>query len=146
LFWPQLAWLLARRAEQSTGSTSAPEQPAVIEAYKPFVAAGNIEMRLRGGDYVIRAGTDEHIRVSFAGNAGNAGAEVATNGTRASLSITDTPHNNFRATVEVPSRADLTVHVTGGNVEIAGITGNKDIDSTAGNVGISISNANDYLQ
>ena len=101
-------------------------------------------MRLSGGDYVIRAGTDEHIRVSFAGNAGNAGAEVTTNGTRASLSITDTPHNNFRATVEVPSTADLTVHVTGGNVEIAGITGNKDIDSTAGNVGISISNANDY--
>src|SRR5215472_15806005 len=130
------------RPEQVSSST--PEQPSVIKADKPFVAAGNIEMRLSGGDYIIRAGTDEHIRVSFGGNTGNAAAEVTTTGTRANLSITHTPHSNFRATVEVPATVDLTVHLTGGNVEIARITGNKDIDSTAGNVGISISNANDY--
>ena len=131
------------RPEQSPVSSPIAEQPAVIKADKPFVAAGNIEMRLSGGDYVIRAGTDEHIRVSFGGNTGNAAAEVTTNGTRANLSITDTPHSNFRATVEVPATADLTVHLTGGNVQIARVTGNKDINSTAGNVAISISNAND---
>jgi hypothetical protein len=130
--------------EQSPGSSAKPEQPAVIKADKPFVAAGNIEMRLSGGDYIIRAGTDEHIRVSFAGNTGNAAAELTTSGTRANLSIKDTPHSNFRATVEVPATSDLTVHLTGGNVEIARITGNKDINSTAGNVTISIPNANDY--
>jgi fibronectin type 3 domain-containing protein len=132
------------RPEQSPVSSSTPEQPPVIKADKPFVAAGNIEMRLSGGDYIIRAGTDEHIRVSFGGDTGNAAAEVTTSGTRANLSITDTPHSNFRATVEVPATADLTVHLTGGNVEIARITGNKDINNTAGNVAISISNANDY--
>ena len=98
-------------------------------------------MRLSGGDYIIRASTDEHIRVSFGGNAA---AEVTTSGTRANLSITDTPHSNFQATIEVPATADLTVHLTGGNLEISKITGSKEIDSTAGNVGISISNTNDY--
>jgi hypothetical protein len=132
------------RPEQSPGSSSTAEQSPVVKADKPFSAGGNIEMRLSGGDYVIRASTDEHIRVSFGGNTGNAAAEVTTSGTRANLSITDTPHSNFRATVEVPATVDLTVHLTGGNLEIARITGSKDIDSTAGNVVISIPNANDY--
>jgi hypothetical protein len=132
------------RPEPSTASSAIPEQPSVVKADKPFVAAGNIEMRLSGGDYIIRAGTDEHVRVSFGGNTGNAAAEVTTNGTRANVSITDTPHSNFRATVEVPATVDLTIHLTGGNLEIGRITGNKDIDSTAGNVGVSISNTNDY--
>jgi len=131
-------------SEQSRGGSSATDQPPVIKADKPFVATGNIEMRLSGGDYIIRASTDEHIRVSFGGNTGKAAAELTTDGTRANLSITDTPNGNFRATVEVPATADLTVHLTGGNLEIGGITGNKDINSTAGNVTIAIANANDY--
>jgi len=125
-------------------SCSRPDQPPVVKADKPFAATGSIEMRLENGDYVIRAAPDERIRISFGGNAGNAVAELAINGTHANLAIGDTPHNNFRATVEVPEAADLAVHLTGGNLEIAAITGNKEIDSQAGNIGISIPAPNDY--
>ena len=116
----------------------------VMKADKPFAAAGSIEMQLDGGDYTIRASPDEHIRVSFAGNAGNAAADLGTSGTHANLAIRDTPHSNFQAIVEVPATVDLTVHLSAGNLEIAAITGNKDIDSKAGNVGIAIPNSNDY--
>ncbi len=122
----------------------APDQPSVIKADKPFAAAGSIDMQLASGDYAIRASPDEHIRVSFAGNIGNATADLGTTGTHANLAVRDTPHNNFRATVEVPATADLTLHLTAGNLELAAIAGNKDIDSKAGNVEISIPNANDY--
>ena len=128
--------------EQAPATTL--EQPPAMKIDKPFAAGGSIEMQLGGGDYTIRAGPDERIRVSFAGTAGTATADLQTSGTRANLAIKDTPHNNFRATVEVPATADLTVHLSGGNLEIAAITGNKDIDSKAGNVGISVPNANDY--
>ena len=102
-------------------------------------------MQLDGGDYIIRAGHDERIRVSFEGNTGNAAAELTTSGLRANLAIRDTPHSNFRATIEVPASADLAVRLTGGNLQIAAIAGNKDIDSKAGNVEISIPNATDYV-
>jgi hypothetical protein len=125
-------------------SSPKPDQPPVIKVDKPFAAGGSIEMQLDGGDYVIRASADEHIRVSFAGNTANAAADLATNGTRANLAIKDTPHSNFRATVEVPATADVTVHLSGGNLEVGTITGNKDIDSKAGNVAISVANFNDY--
>jgi len=134
--------LLAAIAGASCASK--PELPPVIKADKPFAAGGSIEMQLDGGDYIVRAGQDERIRVSFAGNTGNAAADLGANGMHANLAIRDTPHSNFRATVEVPATADLTVHLTGGNLQVAAITGNKDIDSKAGNVEISIPNSNDY--
>ena len=124
--------------------SSTPDQPEAVKVEKPFAAAGSIEMQLESGDYVVRAAPDEHIRVSFAGNAGNAVAELAATGTHANLAIRETPHNNFRATIEVPKAADLAVHLIGGNLQIAAITGNKEIDSKAGNVEISIPNPNDY--
>ena len=136
--------LLAAVALGSCSSSSGPDQPPVMKVDKPFAAAGKIEMQLAGGDYVIRAGAGEHIRVSFAGNTGNATVDLATDGAHANLAIRDTPHSNFRATVEVPATADLTVHLAAGNLEVAAITGNKDIESTAGNVGISIPSSNDY--
>jgi hypothetical protein len=116
----------------------------IVKVEKPFAAAGSIEMQLESGDYVVRAATDERIRVSFGGNTGNAVAELATNGTHANLTIRDTPHNDFRVTIEVPQVADLAVHLTGGNLQVAAITGNKEIDSKAGNVEISIQSPNDY--
>jgi hypothetical protein len=123
---------------------SVPDQAPVVKADKPFAAAGSIEMQLEGGSYTVRAAPDEHIRVSFAGNPGNAAADLTTTGTHASLAVTNTPHNNFRATIEVPATVDLTVRFSGGNLEIGGIKGNKDIDSKAGNIDISTANANDY--
>jgi len=124
--------------------SSRPEPATVMKVDKPFAAAGSIEMQLDGGDYIIRASPDERIRVSFAGNTDNAAADLGTSGTHANLAIRDTPHSNFRAIVEVPATSDLTVHLSGGNLEVAAITGNKDIDSKAGNVGIAIPNSNDY--
>lgn len=121
-----------------------PDKPLTVKVEKPFAAAGSIEMQLERGDYVVRAGRDERIRVSFEGNTGNAVADLATNGTHANLAIRDTPQNNFRVTIEVPQVADLAVHLTAGNLQIAALTGNKEIDSKAGNVEISIPNSNDY--
>jgi sarcosine oxidase gamma subunit len=135
---------LASCSSRHDQTEAVPDQPQAVKAEKPFAGAGSIEMHLESGDYVVRAAPDEHIRVSFGGNTGNAAAELATNGTHANLTIRDTPHNNFRVTVEVPQAADLAVHLTGGNLQIAAITGNKEIDSKAGNVEITIPNANDY--
>jgi len=138
------AYLVLLGAIALASCSSTPEQPAVTKVDKPFAAAGSIDMQLDGGDYIIRASPDERIRVSFAGNTGNAAADLAMSGKHATVAIRDTPHSNFRATLEVPATTDITVHLTGGNLEVAGIRGNKDIDSKAGNVGISIPNSNDY--
>jgi hypothetical protein len=125
-------------------SAPAPAHAPVIKADKPFAAAGSIDMELDSGDYSIRASSGENIRVTFAGNIGSAVAYLATNGSHANLEVRDTPHSNFRATVEVPATANLTIHLPAGNLDVGAVTGNKDILSQAGNVTIAIPNADDY--
>ncbi len=101
-------------------------------------------MRLDGGNYSTRSDSDQHIRVTFAGNIGDAIADVTTDGSHANLQVRDTPHGAFRATIEVPSTTNLTIRLTAGNLDVSAITRNKDIDSRAGNVTISTPNPNDY--
>jgi hypothetical protein len=111
---------------------------------KIFVSAGRIEMQLGGGSYTIKPASGTHIRVTVGDNAGRARIALTTNATRANLAVTDTPSNNFQATIEVPKTSDLIIRLSGGNLLLSGITGNKDIDSVAGNTEISIGNPNEY--
>ena len=60
------------------------------------------------------------------------------------LSVSDTPSNDFQATIEVPKTSDLIVRLSGGNLVLSGITGNKDIDSVAGNTEIAVGDPNEY--
>jgi hypothetical protein len=111
---------------------------------KPFVSGGRIAMYLEGGDYEVRPAADNHIRVTLSGNIGNAKVELNTNGTHADVTVKDTPHNNFHAIIEVPKVADLSIRLSAGNLVVAAITGNKDIESHAGNAEISVGDPNDY--
>jgi len=115
-----------------------------VKAEKAFAAGGSIEMQLDGGDYQVRPGTGDRIRVSFGGDTGSATAEVTTAGAHANVTVRDTPHGNFKAVVEVPQTSDVVIHLTGGNLEVAALTGNQDIDSKAGNVEVAVGDASHY--
>src|SRR5688572_25943083 len=111
---------------------------------KVFVSAGRIEMQLGAGTYTIRPASDTHIRVTIGDNSPRARVALTVNATRATVAVTETPSSNFQATIEVPKTSDLIVRLSGGNLVLSGITGNKDIDSVAGNAEISIGDANEY--
>ncbi len=118
--------------------------PVVVE--KPFGAGGRVEMELDGGDYEIRPAADARIRVTLSRNVGQAKADVTIDGTAGRISVLDTPDGNFRAVIEVPSVTDLVVRLKGGNLLVAGVTGHKTVDSTAGNTEIHVGDPNDYAR
>lgn len=111
---------------------------------RPFVSGGRIDIQLDGGEYEVRPAADNHIRVTLSGTTGNAKVELSTNGTQANVKVRDTPRNGFQATIEVPRAADLVVRLSGGNLTMAAITGNKDVESYAGNVKIAVGDPNEY--
>ena len=113
-------------------------------ADKPFVAGGTINLELDGGNYNIQPASDNHIRVTLSGTAGQPRVDVTANGTHADVKVKDTPRNNFEATIEVPKTADLVVRLSAGNLTIGPIAGNKDVESYAGNVEIAVGDSNDY--
>jgi len=117
------------------------QAPATTE--KPFVAGGKIDIQLSGGDYDIQPAADNRIRVTLR-NAQATKVDVAASGSAATVKISNTPSNNFSATIEVPKVSNLTVHLTGGDLRVAEITGNKDIDAYAGDVVISVGDPTQY--
>ena len=113
---------------------------------KAFVSGGRIDMQLEGGDYEVRSTAGNNIRVTLSGNAGNAKVAVNTNGTHADIQVTDTPHNNFHATIEVPATSDIRIRLTAGNLTTGAIRGSKDIESRAGTMEITVGDPNDYFK
>jgi hypothetical protein len=112
---------------------------------KDFVSGGKVEMTLESGDYKIRASSDNRIHVRW-NEASSKGVRVklTTNGKSADVRVEYTPHDNFHATIEVPALADVRVRLTAGNLEIAGIKGDKDIEANAGNLNINVGSSNDW--
>jgi len=116
--------------------------PALIHAQaktadKAFVSAGKVDIHLDGGDYEVRAASDNHVRVTMTGNTGKATVDVTIAGTHADVSVRNTPHSNFRCVIEVPKVSDVAIRLSGGDLDVSGITGSKDIEATAGDVKIA---------
>jgi hypothetical protein len=120
----------------------AQHQASVTE--KTVAAGGKIMMQLDAGNYTVRPGADNRIRVTLSGTTGSAKVDLTTDNSQANVSVKDTPRNNFQATIEVPSPADIVIRLSAGNLIMAAIAGNKDVQSTAGNVEIAVGDPNDY--
>jgi hypothetical protein len=114
-------------------------------AEKEFVSGGKVEMTLESGDYKIRASADNRIHVRWnEASAKGVRVKLTTNGKSADVRVENTPHDNFHAIIEVPALADVRVRLTAGNVEMAGIKGDKDIEANAGNLNISVGSSSDW--
>src|SRR5258708_31552671 len=115
----------------------------LIVSEKTLVAGGTIKLQLDVGSYELRAAADNNIRVSLNRNGGDAKVELTVDGTHAGVRVKDT-QSHFQATIDVPQAADLVVRFSGGDLVMAPITGNKDIESYAGDIKIAVGDPNDY--
>ena len=133
--------LAACQPAPSSETETAATAPAPV-ADKSFVSDGKIDLDLDGGTYEIRAATDNHIRV--AASSSTATVDVTINGSHADVKIKNTPRRNFHAIVEVPATTDFVLRLAAGELKVDAITGNKDVESYAGNVRIAVADPNQY--
>lgn len=115
---------------------------------RPFGAGGRVTMDLAAGDYHITGSPQERVRVDWTARDAEALAKVHARadvrGRELSLT-TNGPHNkDLRFTIELPATADLHVRLTAGDLTIAGIRGNKDVELRAGDLRIDVGRASDY--
>ena len=111
---------------------------------KDFVAGGTVKMDLESGQYVILACSDNRIHIRW--NEADRGVRVKldTNGTSADLRVENTPHDHFRATIEVPASTNLNIYFTAGDLRIDGIKGDKKVDMNAGDLNIAVGDSKDW--
>jgi hypothetical protein len=109
-----------------------------------FAEGGIVTLHLSSGDYTVRAGASDRVRVEW--RAEDLGAEkqmkeitVVTDIFERVMTIrTKGPTKHARFTIEIPARSDIHLRVRAGDVRIEGIEGNKDVRMTAGDLHIEV--------
>jgi hypothetical protein len=111
-----------------------------------FAAGGKIRMDLCPGGVNIVGVGDDQIHVAYDSNRYRTRVKVRlhVSGDQADLSVNSCPHNNFEVTVEVPRSSDLYVRMMAGELNVKGITGNKDVELHFGQLTIDAGEPNQY--
>lgn len=113
---------------------------------RAFTSNGRITFDLSAGEYRITGSPDSRLRMKWSvrdpEDLAKVFAKADVRGREATVT-TDGP-NNFKADIQVPSRADLYVRLTAGELTIEGIQGNKDVSLHAGELDIDVGRPDDY--
>jgi hypothetical protein len=121
-----------------------PTEPAIS---RPFPQAGQVNMHLSAGKYVIEGSPDDRIRVTAQtrdpDDARKVRLDLQAAGLEATLR-TDGPSNGFEVAVAVPARADLWIRLSAGDLAIRGIEGHKDLSAWAGEMKIAVGDGASY--
>jgi hypothetical protein len=111
---------------------------------RAFSEGGIVTLNLSSGDYTVRAGASDRIRVRWRAvdpdhDKDMRKIQVVTDVFERVMTIrTKGPTSHARFTIEIPARSDLHLRVRAGDVRIEGIEGNKDVRMTAGDLHIEV--------
>jgi len=114
----------------------------------PFAAESRLRVHLRGGDFRIVGTDDNRIVVRFTGRNADQARDLTVrlteNAKGNELRIFHGPRNELDVTVEIPTHTDLYVRMSGGDLDLEHVTGNKDVSLVAGDLKIDAGNPGDY--
>ncbi|HEV2616098.1 MAG TPA: hypothetical protein VGU63_05755 [Candidatus Acidoferrales bacterium] len=113
-----------------------------------FPAGGQLRMHIRSSGVRISGSNENKIVIRFSVPSrdalNNVRVQLKQNGNRGDLDITGGPSNNFQIDIDIPRQSDLYVRMFAGELDIDHVDGNKDLEIHAGQMDISLPNANDY--
>jgi hypothetical protein len=132
----------------SIAAAAGPDKPTSAQVQEKFASGGFVRLHLSPGGYTIKAGESNAIQISYrtsnAEQLSQVKVKIRAGAISADVFISDTPHNNFQATIEVPARSDLRVRMFAGEVVIDGVEGDKDVEVDAGRIEIRIPRPDEY--
>lgn len=107
-----------------------------------FQPAGHIRMELCPGGIELLGSDEPVLRVSDL--SGGARVRLDVSGDQADLRLSSCPHSNFRVRIELPKSSALYVRMFAGQLDVRGITGDKNIELTFGQLNIDAGKSEDY--
>ncbi len=111
-------------------------------ARQKFISGGTIRLHLEAGGYTVTPGDSENIvvicRAHTEEQLRSVRVEIKPTATSADVYVSETPHNNFRATIEVPRHSNLWARLSAGELDIESVEGDKNVEVRAGRIQIDI--------
>jgi len=109
-----------------------------------FAPGGRIRMSLCPGGIEVIGKDDGRLRVSYEPRRDHeVRVRLEASGGQADLKVTGCPNNNFKMTIEVPKSSDLYVRMMAGQLDVLGITGDKDVELHFGQLTMDIGKPDD---
>ena len=113
---------------------------------RPFPANGQIRMDLSAGEYHITGIKENRVRLQWRvrnpEELSQVRARADVRGREVSI-MTDGPEH-FKVDIGVPTRADLYIRLTAGELSVDNVEGNKDVGLHAGEIDIDVVRPEDY--
>jgi len=127
---------------------TAPLYAAEAATQQKFLSGGTIRLHLEAGAYTIRATDSDQIIVTCqqedASRLRRVRVEIKPSASTAEVDISNTPNNNFSATIEVPRRSNLWGRLSAGELVVEAVEGDKNFEVVAGRIQIEIAHPEEY--
>src|SRR6267143_5539071 len=95
-----------------------------------FISGGQLRMHIRSGALRVIGSDENKIRVNYSGKSGSKTNDVTvrlkTIGNYAELRVSGGPNNDFHIKIQVPKNSGLYLRMPAGDLEVDGLTGDKD--------------------
>lgn len=127
-----------------TGGLNAAAQSSTQQK---FVSGGSIRIHLDAGGYTIQPTDSSNITVTCYGSESHlrdVKVEINPGPSTAEVYVRDTPHNNFKATIEVPRLSNLWVRLSAGELVVEDVEGDKNLEVTAGRLAVDVPHPEQY--
>src|SRR5271168_5143026 len=133
-------FVLGQQAPDTSGDSE--QHSAQHPAQQEFVSGGTIRLHLEAGGYTITPSDSANIVVTCRANSEEqlqrVKVEIKRAGSSADVYVSETPHNNFQATIEVPRSSNLWVRLSAGEVVVKDVEGDKNVQVLAGRIQIDV--------
>jgi hypothetical protein len=129
--------LLAQQTPDTSGQHS-----GLHSAQQEFISGGTIRLHLEAGGYTVTPSDSKNIVVSCHANSEEqlkrVKVEIKRTGTSADVYVSETPDNNFEATIEVPRSSNLWARLSAGELVVEDVEGDKNVQVLAGRIQIDV--------
>ena len=140
--------LICVAADQTVGKPLQVTEVGKDSFQADFVSGGQLRMHIRSGELRVIGSDENKIRVNYSGKNGSKTSDVTvslkTVGNSAELRVSGGPHNDFRIEIQVPKNSGLYLRMPAGDLEINGLSGDKDVEIHAGDMTLGVGKAEDY--
>jgi hypothetical protein len=113
-----------------------------------FVSGGEIRMEVCPSQVDLTGSEENELRVDYDGGYRDEDVKVRLRitGSHADLKVTGCPSNNFHITVQMPKSSNLYFRMFAGQLNLSGITGDKDVEMHAGQLTLDVGKPEDYFR
>lgn len=118
------------------------------ELTRPYKGGGLVSMELAAGQYEIQGTADSRITMRWstkdAADLGKVTVNAKVDGANAYIDTDNGPSNGFHVEVSLPSRCNLRVRLSAGDLTVSGVQGNTDLSAWAGKMTVRVADPSAY--